>query len=165
MRKTKLLIATLAMSAIMATTALAGEWKQDQTGWWYQNDDGSYPTNTWQEVDGKLYCFDTNGYMRTGWVETVNKNWYYLNPTGEMRFDDLTENGVTYHFNENGICQNPSPTTNHSQDDLNKNLDAISKGETDKAALDVWRDSQQVDTTPGVNLWDENVKSVTEYHN
>ena len=82
-----------------------------------------------------------------------------------MRFDDLTENGVTYHFNENGICQNPSPTTNHSQDDLNKNLDAISKGETDKAALDVWRDSQQVDTTPGVNLWDENVKSVTEYHN
>lgn len=41
----------VALSAIMilssSLTALAVEnWKQDSTGWWYQNADGSYPTNT-----------------------------------------------------------------------------------------------------------------------
>lgn len=63
MRKAKLLIATLAMSAMMASTALAGEWKQDQTGWWYQNDDGSYPISTWQDIEGKQYYFGADGYM------------------------------------------------------------------------------------------------------
>lgn len=108
MKKTKLLLATLAMSATMCMTAFAGQWKQDDTGWWYQNDDGSYSTNAWQDIDGNAYLFDANGYMRTGWVQAVKGNWYYLNSTGELRYDDLTENGVTYHFDSNGVCTNPN---------------------------------------------------------
>ena len=46
-------------------TSFAGEWKQDASGWWYQNDDGSYPTNTWKEINGKQYYFDNNGYILT----------------------------------------------------------------------------------------------------
>ncbi|WP_270471656.1 hypothetical protein [Hungatella hathewayi] len=66
MKKAKLLIATLAMSAVMATTALAGEWKQDQAGWWYQNDDGNYQTNQWfQDFDGTWYYLNESGYMLT----------------------------------------------------------------------------------------------------
>ena len=57
MRKVKLLIATLTMSAIMASTALAGEWKQDQMGWWYQNDDGSHQINQWLNESGDWYYF------------------------------------------------------------------------------------------------------------
>ena len=35
------------MAAVMtvgtASTAMAAEWKHDFKGWWWQNDDGSYP--------------------------------------------------------------------------------------------------------------------------
>ncbi|WP_148510133.1 DUF5067 domain-containing protein [Hungatella hathewayi] len=63
MKKTKLLLATLAMSAAMCMTASAGEWKQDATGWWYQNDDGSYAKSGWNTIDGKSYYFGDDGYM------------------------------------------------------------------------------------------------------
>lgn len=53
MRKTKLFITTLAMSMVLSSTALAGTWMQDSAGWYYQNDDGSFPTNQWfQDFDG-----------------------------------------------------------------------------------------------------------------
>ena len=45
MRKTKLLLTTLVITAAMNLTVFAGEWKQDSVGWQYQNDDGSYPAN------------------------------------------------------------------------------------------------------------------------
>lgn len=63
MKKAKLLLTTVAMAAAMSFTAFAGEWKQDTTGYWYQNDDGSFPTNTWQEISGKQYYFGADGYM------------------------------------------------------------------------------------------------------
>lgn len=63
MKKTKLIVSTLVMVASMGFTAYAGQWQQDTIGWWYQNDDGSYPVNQWQEIDEKQYYFDTNGYM------------------------------------------------------------------------------------------------------
>lgn len=68
MKKAKLFIAALCMSATMAMTSFAGQWQQDSIGWWYQNDDGSYPVNTWQWIDGngdglaESYYFDSNGY-------------------------------------------------------------------------------------------------------
>lgn len=63
MKKVKLLLAVGVASAVLSMTSFAGEWKQDANGWWYQNDDGSYSTNTWQEIGGKQYYFDANGYM------------------------------------------------------------------------------------------------------
>ena len=30
----------------------AAEWKHDSKGWWWQNDDGSYPAASWQWLDG-----------------------------------------------------------------------------------------------------------------
>ncbi|MBE7723230.1 MAG: hypothetical protein E7244_01935 [Enterocloster citroniae] len=42
MRKTKLFIATLAMSMLLSSTSLAGTWQaQDNGQWKYQNDDGA----------------------------------------------------------------------------------------------------------------------------
>lgn len=63
MRKTKVLVTTMALMVSMSITAFAGEWKQDTIGWWYENDDGSYPVNTWKEVDGKHYYFNESGYV------------------------------------------------------------------------------------------------------
>lgn len=63
MKKGKVLLVTLFLSASMSFTAFAGEWKQESSKWWYQNDDGGYTTNGWQEIDGKQYYFDSDGYM------------------------------------------------------------------------------------------------------
>lgn len=62
----KFLKVVLATAVILVTTSMisfAGEWKQDGAGWWYQNDDGSYPISSWKEIDGKQYYFDASGYM------------------------------------------------------------------------------------------------------
>lgn len=62
-KKLLTLLAAGLLAVSMSMTAWAGEWKQDTTGWWYQNDNGSYPKNQWQEINGKQYYFGSNGYM------------------------------------------------------------------------------------------------------
>lgn len=63
MKRTKVLVMTLAISMIAASPVLA-EWKMEDDGrWWYQNEDGSYPANQWQEIEGKQYYFGEDGYM------------------------------------------------------------------------------------------------------
>lgn len=62
----------IAMAGILAlafgTPAFAGGWQDDGTGWWYLNDDGTYPTDGWQWIEGggdgisRRYYFDANGY-------------------------------------------------------------------------------------------------------
>lgn len=51
-------------------------WIQDGKGWWYRNENGSYATNDWQQINNKWYYFDSKGYMVTGWVLWKDK-WYY----------------------------------------------------------------------------------------
>lgn len=73
MRKAKVLLATISLIASMSITSFGGEWKQDSMGWWYQNDDGSYTVNQWQEIDGKQYYFNETGYMLTNTVTPDGK--------------------------------------------------------------------------------------------
>ena len=75
------------LSVLTSMSAFAGEWKTDEVGRWYQNDDGSYTTNNWQKIkdnDGveRWYLFDENGYIRTGYWK-VN-GYTYLLRTEEM---------------------------------------------------------------------------------
>ncbi len=50
-------------------TSFAGEWRQDSVGYWWRNDDGSYPASSWQWLDGnrdgvaECYYFGPDGYM------------------------------------------------------------------------------------------------------
>lgn len=68
MKRLKQFAAAVLMTAMMTMTSFGGQWIQDDSGWWYQNDDGSYPVNGWKWIDGNLdgiaecYYFDTNGY-------------------------------------------------------------------------------------------------------
>lgn len=65
----KLALMTMAATILSATPAYAGQWMQDGNGWWWQNDNGSYPAFTWAWCDGnhdgigENYFFDENGYM------------------------------------------------------------------------------------------------------
>lgn len=58
-------------------------WMKSGNRWWYKNADGSYPSNTTMNIDGKTYCFDKSGWMRTGWAKTGN-TWHYFAKSGVM---------------------------------------------------------------------------------
>lgn len=84
-----------------AVVETSGSWQQDANGWWYQNADGTYPTNCWQEIDGQWYVFDESGYIRTGWYQDGDK-WYYLQDSGAMARDTDVDG---YHLGSDGVMQ------------------------------------------------------------
>ena len=51
--KKPIVLLTMLFSLLGSFTSLAGQWQQDETGWWYQNNNGSYPSNGWQLIDSK----------------------------------------------------------------------------------------------------------------
>ena len=88
MKTTKRFLAlALAVMTMLSLTipVSAAVWKQDNTGWWYQEDNGSYPANTWKWIDGnndgvaECYYFDGNGYMLSN---TTTPDGYQVNATG-----------------------------------------------------------------------------------
>lgn len=84
----KVLTTTALLSMLASSTVFAGQWKSDNNGWWYQNDDGSYPTNTWQWIDGKSYCFDSNGNM---YANTTTPDGYTVNTDGQWTVDGVIQ--------------------------------------------------------------------------
>jgi peptidoglycan/xylan/chitin deacetylase (PgdA/CDA1 family) len=61
-------------------------WHDSDEGRWYQNADGTYFADGFQEIDGVEYSFDENGYIQTGWV-TKGSNDYYFNEDGSYNPD------------------------------------------------------------------------------
>lgn len=76
------------MAATLSMTAWAGNWNQDQTGWWYQNDDGSYLSNGWNWVDGRCYFFTPEGYCL---MNTVTPDGYTVDATGAWVVDGVIQ--------------------------------------------------------------------------
>lgn len=77
------------------------KWIKNSTGWWYQNEDGSYLASQWQKINGVWYYFLPSGYMATGW-QFVNGNWYYLQSSGAMVTGWQLINGSWYYMNASG---------------------------------------------------------------
>lgn len=85
-KKLAVLGVTLGLSVLSCMPAFAGQWKQDSKGWWYQEDNGSYPASTWKEINGKQYYFGADGYML---ANTTTPDGYTVNGDGAW-----TVNGV-----------------------------------------------------------------------
>ena len=77
-----------------------GSWQQDESGWRYVLEDGTYPAGIWIEIDGQTYNTDENGYRAEGWYQEGD-NSYYFNEDGELQRDTTTPDGHT--VDENGI--------------------------------------------------------------
>ena len=75
-----IMFGTLAVPNVQAEAA---EWKVNQKGWWYQDEDGGWSANEWRKINGQWYWFDSNGYMATGW-RNIGGTWYYLQESGAM---------------------------------------------------------------------------------
>ena len=116
-------------------------WKKDDTGWWYQDFNGSYPVSTWRLINNYWYYFDSRGYackgwkqvkgewyylakektgstpecaMLTGWVQDKNK-WYYLKESGAMvRSCTMEIGGKTYAFDKSGVMFKGSVPTDEN---------------------------------------------------
>ena len=91
MRKKLYLAAlTAALSLGTAATAYAAQWVPDSSGWWYQEDGGSWPASTWKWIDGnqdgvaECYYFDENGYLVTN---GTTPDGYQVNGDGAWTVD------------------------------------------------------------------------------
>lgn len=90
--------AALFSAALLSTPVLAGEWRANSTGFWYVNDDGSYPTNAWQWIDGdgdgvyQCFAFDENGYLM---LNQTTPDGYLVGAAGAW-FDGVTPVTRTY---------------------------------------------------------------------
>lgn len=83
----KIVCITALASLAMTGTAFAGTWKagdgENQNKWWYDNGNGSYPSNCWQWIEGKwgwdsgkLLFQEHNGWLLT---DTTTPDGYTVN--------------------------------------------------------------------------------------
>lgn len=92
MKKSKLItsLAAIGIAFMMFPQSVhAAGFVQDAAGIRYQNDDGSFMTNSWVQVGQNIYHLDINGIVQTGWIQVGNL-WYLLD--------------------SNGVCTNPAGT-------------------------------------------------------
>ena len=76
-------------------------WQKDSTGWWYEEEDGSYATDEWENINNQWYYFGSDGYMTTGWQQ-VNGLWYYMDPSvGDMQTGWQQISGQWYYMDPN----------------------------------------------------------------
>ena len=92
-------VASLALAASLSFSTMTAfaDWKQEGNTWKYQNNDGKYATSTWQWINGKSYCFDSNGNM---YANTTTPDGYTVNADGA--------------WTVNGVIQTKTETTNNS---------------------------------------------------
>ena len=90
-------------SPIGSVDVQAATWQKNNTGWWWQEDNGTWPANEWKVINGAKYSFDQRGYMRTGWYWDGN-NWYYLGTAndGAMKIGWQKVNGKWYWLEADG---------------------------------------------------------------
>lgn len=87
----KIVALAAAMALAVSGTAMAGEWKQDAKGWWWQFEDGSYLKSRTATLDGnrdgigEIYYFDDNGYMLSS---TTTPDGGTVNAAGQLLRDD-----------------------------------------------------------------------------
>ena len=120
---------TAAMAASMGMTAFAGQWVQNTTGWWWQEDNGSYPVSQWKWLDGnkdgiyECYAFDSNGYM---YADTTTPDGYTVNKEGAWTIG----NSVQLKFakdmqNESGSNDNTAADNSTSDNTVYTNEDMV----------------------------------------
>lgn len=99
----KAMAVIIAASAVLSASAVcfADEWKETDSGMTYIDDSGKAVTGL-QEIDGSKYYFNTEGIMKTGWLNAKSGKKYYFDKDGKMRTGWLRDDGSKYYFNQNG---------------------------------------------------------------
>ena len=76
-------------------------WKMIGDKWYYfESDYGNRIANAWQKIDGKMYFFNQDGVMQTGWVAD-DKGIHYCNGSGALITGRQQIDGKWYYFEKN----------------------------------------------------------------
>lgn len=89
-------VTSTSVEASSDATPAQGQWAWGARGWRYRYADGTYPTNTSKTIGGKVYRFDADGYMRTGWVFEQG-SWYYHAVSG-AQVTGWVLDGVSWYY-------------------------------------------------------------------
>ena len=131
--------AVAAFSSLMALSAMAGVWKQDNVGWWYDNGNGTYPSNSWQWIDGdnngtaECYYFDRTGYML---ANTTTPDGYQVNGSGAwvengtVKTRNVRATGQTGYTKSNSKSEEKK--SNSNSNNSNRQNSSDTRGETKK---------------------------------
>ena len=131
--------AVAAFSSLMALSAMAGVWKQDNVGWWYDNGNGTYPSNSWQWIDGdnngtaECYYFDRTGYML---ANTTTPDGYQVNAlgawvqNGTVQTRNVRATGQTTYTKSNSKSEEKK--SNSNSNNSNRQNSSDTRGETKK---------------------------------
>lgn len=98
MKKTwKTVVLTGVMSLALAIPAFAGSWQTDAAGYWYQNDDSTYPASCWKWIDGnndgvaECYYFDERGCLL---VSTITPDGCTVDANGAWVVNGIVQTQV-----------------------------------------------------------------------
>ena len=80
-----------------------GTWVQDSNGWKYK-ENGKYVSNSWKDIAGSKYYFDSNGYRVAGWQTISNKKYYFMSD-GTMRRGWLSFGTTYYYMGQDGVMK------------------------------------------------------------
>ena len=100
-----------------------GTWEQNSNGYRFRLSSNQYLKDGWARIGGRIYCFDENGYRRTGFYTYRGRKYYlksngqlavnywltnglrkcYLKPDGTLTIGFLKYNGKYYYFSERGL--------------------------------------------------------------
>lgn len=139
MKKLIRFAAVAAFSSLMALSAMAGVWKQDNVGWWYDNGNGTYPSNSWQWIDGdnngtaECYYFDRTGYML---ANATTPDGYQVNAlgawveNGTVKTRNVRATGQTTYTKSNSKSEEKK--SNSNSNNSNRENSSDTRGETKK---------------------------------
>lgn len=81
-------------------------WKKNDTGWWYEYADGTYPKEQFKKIKEVWYYFDNRGYMLSNkWKKHSDGYWYWFDNSGKMVTGWKNIGGVWYFFKESGAMK------------------------------------------------------------
>jgi len=149
----KLVLSTAVFVAAFAVNAYAGGWMQDSTGWWYDWGNGSWPSSSWQWIDGnsdgvaECYYFDRFGYCM---VNTTTPDNYQVNASGA--------------WVENGVVQTRNVGVQKSSNSIKTSNSSIQKSsETKKKEEEKKKEQQQQQTEEQQEEQREETQKTNQY--
>lgn len=123
-----------------------GNWQQDEQGWRFMQNNGTYAANAWGRINGFWYYFGENTYMQTGWLY-VGEQWYYLSQApesiGKMQTGPVHDAATDrwFHADASGAMQ----TGWQYIEDSWRYLDPASEGVRGAMVTNQWVDGRYLD--------------------
>lgn len=149
----KLVLSTAVFMAAFAVNVYAGHWAQDSTGWWYDWGNGSWPSSSWQWIDGnsdgvaECYYFDRFGYCM---INTTTPDNYQVNASGA--------------WVENGVVQTRNVGVQKSSNSIKTSNSTIQKSsETKKKEEEKKKEQQQQQTEEQQEEQREETQKTNQY--